>query len=156
MPPTYTQIKDSATAFILANNPSPTFTPQIPLLRSLVSPSFTITFGHAYFISQSPALQTALDFDGFMAHQLKMTPLLKKWEARVKECFVDVERGTAVVVSEFFMTPKGKGENAREETVLNEIVWFVEVEEGGLVGRVVEWVDGVAAGRLGEIFRGGM
>lgn len=87
-----------------------------------------------------------------------MTPLLAKWKAEVKDVLVDVERGTAVVVSEFFMTPKvseerlGKGE--LEETVVNEIVWFLEVDEGGLVGRVTEWVDGVAAGRLGEIFRG--
>lgn len=87
-----------------------------------------------------------------------MTPFLAKWRAEVKDVLVDVERGTAVVVSEFFMTPKlseervEKGE--KEETVCNEIVWFLEVDEGGLVGRVMEWVDGVAAGRLGEIFRG--
>lgn len=71
----------------------------------------------------------------------------------MKDCFVDVERGTAIVVSEFFMTPKVQ-DGAVEETVCNEIVWFLEVEEGGLVGKVVEWVDGVAAGRLGAILRG--
>ncbi|TID16438.1 Vacuolar amino acid transporter 3 [Venturia nashicola] len=159
MPLTYETIKTTATTFILANNPSPTNTPQKSLLNSLVSPSFTISFGHKYFTSTTPHLQHPLDFDGFMAHQMRMTPLLARWRAVVKDCFVDVEKGVAVVVSEFFMTPrrggKGGGDgDGNEETVVNEIVWFVEVEEGGVVGRVVEWVDGVAAGRLGEIFRG--
>ncbi|QDS67849.1 hypothetical protein FKW77_007559 [Venturia effusa] len=159
MPPTYATLKTAATNFILAHNPSPTLTPQTTLLHSLVSPSFTITFGHKYFVSQSPHLQTPLSIDGFIAHQERVTPLLAKWSVGVKDCFVDVERGVAVVVSEFLMTPRvALGKGGKEETVVNEIVWFVEVGEDGLVGKVVEWVDGVAAGRMREIFKreGGM
>lgn len=56
-----------------------------------------------------------------------------------------------MVVSEFFMTPRVK--EGEGETVVNEIVWFLEVDESGLVGKATEWVDGVAAGRMGEIFK---
>lgn len=83
-----------------------------------------------------------------------MTPLLAKWKVEVKDLFVDVEKRTAVVVSEFLMTPRVMvGEE--EETICNEIVWFLEVDEAGKVGKAVEWVDGVAAGRMGELFRMG-
>jgi hypothetical protein len=154
MSPTYDQIKTTATKFILANNPiSSTNSPNIEALQSLVSPRFTISFGHSYFTSTRPALQSTLSFSDFISHQQKMTPLLETWRAEVKDVFVDTEQKTAIVKSEFHMTPTMK-DRGKTETVVNEIVWFLVVDgEGGVVVRADEWVDAAAAGRLGELFK---
>jgi hypothetical protein len=150
----YEQIKSAATTFILANNPlqEGTNEPNIEKLRSTSASTFSISFGHSYFTSTRPALQSTHDFDGFIAHQKKMTPLLSTWKAEVKDVYVDVERKTAIVTSEFHMTPRMK-ESSKSETVVNEIVWFLEVDEEGLVTKATEWVDAAAAGRLGELFK---
>jgi len=51
------------------------------------------------------------------------------------------------VRADFHMTPKGR------ETVHNDIVFFVEVEESGKVGRVVEYIDPTASAKLQGLFK---
>jgi hypothetical protein len=125
---------------------------RIRAIRS--SSGFTHSWGHSYAASLSPALSKPLDVEGFINHLKIMTPKLESWDTDVRDVMVDEARMKVVVRASYWMQPKGV---EKEERVENDIVWFLDlVEEEGVVKvkNSVEFVDGVAAGRLRELMMG--
>lgn len=86
-----------------------------------------------------------------------MLTRLETWEAKISDVLVDEAKREVMLRISFFMRAKGV-----EEVVENEIVWVLGMEEQGekeqgqwKVCWSVEFVDGVAAGRLKELMMGG-
>ncbi|KAH6612032.1 hypothetical protein C7974DRAFT_89961 [Boeremia exigua] len=149
--PKFAALESAALAFIAAQS----HTPHLPtpldhaLLRRLVTLSYTHTFGPSYAVSQSPKLQGSFSIDAFIAHTGGLAPWLEGWEIRVRGVVVDEARECVVVRA-------GYGMDVAGEVVENEVVWWLEFEEGGgeaewMVKRSTEIVDGIAAGRIKEL-----
>lgn len=88
-----------------------------------------------------------------------MLPRLARWKAQVKDTVVDTVGLRVVLRIAFLMTPR-VGDVEGGETVENDLVWAFDMEEvegeGGVrIKKSVEFVDGVAAGRLREIMMRG-
>lgn len=83
-----------------------------------------------------------------------MLTRLETWEAKVSDVLVDETKREVMLRVSYYMRAKGV-----EEVVENEIVWVLGVEEQQegewRISRSVEFVDGVAAGRLRELMMGG-
>lgn len=80
-----------------------------------------------------------------------MVPRMESWDLRVSDVLVDEAQMRGVVRVSYFMRVKGVGE---EDVVENDILWILGFEKEGeevKVCRSVEFVDGVAAGRLREL-----
>lgn len=153
--PLYHTLHATALSFIAAQthipNTNPTLRLNFPLLRSLCTPSFQHTWGHAYFVSTTPHLQGTYDIDAFMIHLARMLPRLENWETQVRDVVVDEARGVVVLRVGFAMRVKGAEE---EETVENELMWVLKMEkwEGNMrVRRSTEFVDVAAVGRIAEL-----
>ena len=152
----YTALRTAALAFVTAQSHNPSLPEGIntAALRALVTPTYTHAFGPSHFVSLTPKLQGAFGIDGFIAHLRGMVPALERWEVRVEGVCVDEVEESVVVRVGYVMWVKGAGEG---EGVRNEGVWWLGMEETGegwRVGRSREVVDGVAAGRIGELVRG--
>lgn len=154
----YTALKTAALAFITAQSHNPSLKERMDTaaLKNSVTPTFSHTFGPSHFVSLTPALQNTFTIDDFINHTQRMTPALEKWEVGVEGVSVDEVEEEVVVRVGYVMWVKGVGEG---EGVRNEGVWWLGMEETGegwRVGRSREVVDGVAAGRIGELVRGGL
>ena len=83
-----------------------------------------------------------------------MTPKLESWESEVTDVIVDEARTKVIVRSSYWMQPKGVG---KEERVENDLIWFLDLVEGDgewKVSKSVEFIDGIASGRLMELMMG--
>jgi ketosteroid isomerase-like protein len=118
-------------------------------LERLCAADFAHTWGHNYAVSQSARLQGTLSFARFAAHLQSMLPHLESWDNEVTDVTVDEARRRVVLRVSFWMKVQG------EESVENDLVWAVEVDEVGKVRRSEEFVDAVAAGRLKELMMKG-
>ena len=155
--PKYTRLKTAALAFIAAQTHTPSLAHGMDTaaLRNCVTPAYAHAFGPDYAVSQAPKLQGAFKIDGFIAHTQKMIPALETWEVRIEGVVVDEVGESVAVRVKYEMRVKGVGEGIR-----NDVVWWLEMEEGTgrgegwRVRRSVEMVDGVAAGRIGELVLG--
>jgi hypothetical protein len=153
----YSTLHDTAIHFVQSSALDSSKTTRIdePRIRAVRSSSnFSHSWGHSYAASLSPVLSETLDVEGFINHLKVMTPKLESWDADVTDVMVDEARMKVVVRASYWMQPKGVGKEARVE---NDIVWFLDLveEEGGVkVKKSVEFVDGVAAGRLRELMMG--
>ncbi|XP_014555629.1 hypothetical protein COCVIDRAFT_61638, partial [Bipolaris victoriae FI3] len=150
---TYKSLHATSLSFITAQsfNPSLSTRMNIPLLSSLCTPSFTHTFGHHHAVSAAPPLQGTFSFSAFAAHLGAMVPRMESWELRVADVLVDEVQMRGVVRVSYFMKVKGGGEG---HVVENDVLWVLGFEREGdevKVCRSVEFVDGVAAGRLREL-----
>ncbi|EMD94096.1 hypothetical protein COCHEDRAFT_1069631, partial [Bipolaris maydis C5] len=152
---TYKSLHTTSLAFISAQSFNPTLPPRmnIPLLKSLCTSSFTHTFGHHHAVSAAPPLQGTFSFDAFAAHLGAMVPRMESWELRVADVLVDEVLMRCVVRVSYFMRVKGVDEG---DVVENDVLWMLGFEkeaegEGVKVCTSVEFVDGVAAGRLREL-----
>ncbi|KAJ4360023.1 uncharacterized protein N0V89_000582 [Didymosphaeria variabile] len=120
-------------------------------VRAIRSTNFIHSFGHNVLVSTKPALQGELSVDGFLTHVNKMVPKLDTWNARISDIVVDETRKMCVVRVSYFMKPYGA-----EEPVENDLVWWLWMEEGGKrVEKAVEFVDGAAMERIGELIMAG-
>lgn len=104
-------------------------------------------------MARAPPLQGALGIDAFVAHLEAMEPRLEGWDVEVGSCVVDEQRDSVVLRVAYAMRVRG-------ETVLHDVVWWLELEEGEaegawLVKRSMEIVDAAAAGRIREVMMGG-
>ncbi|KAF2242376.1 hypothetical protein BU26DRAFT_524507 [Trematosphaeria pertusa] len=118
-------------------------------IHAIRAPGYTHTFGPSYFVSVTPPLQGTLSTDGFIAHMERMLPMLESWDTTVTDVCVDEARRSVVVRARYGMRVKGA-----EVEVQNDIVWWLWMaEDEGVVKveRSVEFVDGVASGRLKEV-----
>ncbi|KAF2443060.1 hypothetical protein P171DRAFT_474339 [Karstenula rhodostoma CBS 690.94] len=116
-------------------------------VRAIRTPNHTHSFGHNHLVSTKPMLQGELGVDAFLAHVDKMVPKLDTWAARITDIVVDETRRMCIVRASYFMQPVGA-----EKAVENDVVWWLWVEEGGQkVKKAVEFVDGAATGRIGEL-----
>lgn len=102
--------------------------------------------------------------DEFIAHLGRMVGRLESWEEEVRDVVVDEGRGRVVVRVGYWM--RVMGDIGEGEGVENDLVWVLEMEgdvdgnvdgkrEAFRVSKSVEFVDGVAAGRLRELMMGG-
>ncbi|KZM28243.1 hypothetical protein ST47_g634 [Ascochyta rabiei] len=161
----HTALHCTALAFVHAqrHNASLDTRMDFAALRSLAAPHFSHTFGPAYAVSCAPKLQGAFTLDGLLAHLGAMVPLLEGWEVEVTGCVVDEVGERVVVRASYYMRVRGA-----RETVENEVVWWLELEEslpgsaigkeevggGWRVTRSTEMVDAGAAGRIRELMAG--
>lgn len=154
----HASLRKTALAFLAAQSHTPSLPTAIDyaLLRSLVSPHYTHTFGPRYAVSQAPKLQGTFTMEAFIEHLSGMVPRLETWGIEVRSVVVDEVAERVVVQAGYGMCVKGC-----EERVENEVVWWLDLEqegegEGGWrVRRSVEIVDPVAAGRVRELMMEG-
>jgi hypothetical protein len=119
-------------------------------VRAIRTPNHTHSFGHNYLVSTKPMLQAELGVDEFLAHVNKMVPKLDTWEARITDIVVDETRKMCIVRTSYFMKPFGA-----EKPVENDLIWWLWMEEGGeKVEKALEFLDGAATGRIGELIMG--
>lgn len=109
------------------------------------------TFGPAGTIASKPLLQEEKTNEGFVAHMNMMTPMLETWRVDAKRVVVDEQQKEANVLAMYYMTPKGKGDK-ESRTVEHEINWWLKMtDDGKLVERCTEYIDGSAAARIMEL-----
>ena len=122
-----------------------------PAILSNLAPNYTHDFGHSYFVSTAPHLQTPKSGQDFVTHMSGMANKLQTWSIAITDTCVDVGRRSAVVRADFHMTPKGG------EMVVNDIVFWMGMDESGeKVVRLTEFVDPVASRELGARMKAGM
>lgn len=152
--PIYATLLNTATAFAHSTSPSQKTENQkedAKHILSLRTPDCITSFGHRFFASGNPMTSRALSNDEFLANMGRMTPFLADWSAEVHDVLVDESRRSAVVRMSFHMTVKGAN-GAANETVENDMVWFLEMDESGQkVRRAVEYLDAAATGRIGAL-----
>lgn len=152
----YTALQHAALAFIDAQKHDARVESKIDLeaLRRTAAPRFAHTFGPAYSVRQAPKLQGSFDFDGFAQHLQGMLPRLAGWEIAVQGVAVDEVAASVVVRASYGMRVQGA-----QESVENDVVWWLELEEGSAgegwrVSKSSEMVDMGAAGRIRELMAG--
>lgn len=148
----YTKLAKTAQNFVLATSPKSPGTNQTDPERFLacLAPGFRISWGHKHFVSTKPPMQGALDGEGFCQHQAGMATNLQTWRIEPTSTCVDVDKQTAVVRADFFMTAP------QQEAVLNDILFWIEMDAGGeKVKSAIEFIDPVATAELMERMQAG-
>ncbi|KAF2656090.1 hypothetical protein K491DRAFT_692291 [Lophiostoma macrostomum CBS 122681] len=111
---------------------------------------FEHSFGHNHLVSTKPMLAGTRDAEGFIQHMGKMQPYLQSWETTITDVVIDETRKIAVVRASYNMLVQGSS-----EAVENDILWFLSMEESGeKVKKSMEFVDGAASQKIGEMIRG--
>ena len=109
------------------------------------APDFYMDMGHKFFVSTAPELQGRKDGVGFVFHMSAMAKGLQTWHIDITDTAVDVEKRTVILKTEFHMVPK------RGEEVLNEILFWVVMDEGGeKVAHYTEFIDPAAGMELAK------
>jgi hypothetical protein len=145
----YKTLHTTALSFIhsLDQHLTPTLL-NIPKIRALRTSNYTHNWGHNYHVSTSPHLQGTKDLNEFIAHMQSMLPLLESWNTEVNDVVVDEAKEMVVVRASYWMKVRG------QEEVENDLVWWLWMEGGGeRVEKAVEFLDGEATRRIGEIIR---
>jgi hypothetical protein len=148
----YTALAETAERFLIVlSSRLPAGGLDAPLLASLCAPSYTHTFGPAYFVSQRPQLQGEFDISGLVAHVERMLPALDEVKFELRDVVVDDEGPRRAVVARavYGMYVRGSG----GECVEHEVGWWMEMDAEGRMVKSREVVDGAAAGRIGELIR---
>lgn len=138
----YDRLAATARGFIEATNAKTPRdnNPDYDLIRSFAAPHFRIEWAPKLFASTSPVLGDAKDIDGFCAHIQRMSANMSTWAILIQDLFVDVKRRMAIVRADFWMLPRGS------EKVLNDIVWFIKMDESGeKIVDCTEYVDPAAS-----------
>jgi ketosteroid isomerase-like protein len=145
----YEVLRGTALAFIssLSLMPNTTTTDEVRFdmakIRAVRAPNYTHSFGHNYFVSQSPPLQGTSDLDGFMTRVASMTLKLESETNQVLAVAVDEEQRSAVARVAYQMKAPG------QEPVENDLVWWLWMDaEGKKVEKSMEFVDPVATKEL--------
>lgn len=152
----YTALKETALAFIDVQRRNPALSTGMDVdgLRNLVTKSFSHSFGPTYSVSHAPRLQGPFTIDKFIEHVSAMIPQLESWDIDTTGIVVD-EVGSSVVIRASYMMHVGG------EKVENDIVWWLELEEGNEVDggwkvrKSTEIVDLGAAARIKELMMRG-
>ncbi|EPS44470.1 hypothetical protein H072_1568 [Dactylellina haptotyla CBS 200.50] len=120
-------------------------------VRAVRTADFEQTWGHRYMVSMHPEeYSTPLTLDGLVEHLETAAPLLAKWDVSVEDILVDEVRKRAVVRSTYAMQAPGED----KETVENDMVWMLELDEHGRkVHRAVEFKDAAADHKFKETMK---
>jgi hypothetical protein len=146
----YNRLKASAEEFVLSMDVKPsTFSFDRARVLACRTSDFQQSYGHNLFISGKPNYQRGLDVDQLMSHLEEAVPRFEAVKGEVTDIYVDEPRKSVVVRSSIILKPKGMS-----ETVENDIVWFLEMNESGeKVRKAKEFMDSVAPERLNELFQ---
>jgi hypothetical protein len=145
----YVQLHMTALAFIDAQAQTTDAESRMSFdqLESLCAPNYQHSWGHNFATSLSPRVQGTHSFTQFKAHLEVMMPNLKSWDTTVTDITVDELRKKVVLRASFFMVAKGA-----QLQVENDLLWMLEMdEEGKRIQKSVEFIDGIAAGKLKEM-----
>lgn len=159
----YTSLKETALAFIDAQacNASLSSKMDFSALGQMVAPSYSHAFGPRYTVSAAPNLQGSFSIESFVEHLGRMIANLEAWHVEVRGCVVDEVGESVVLRASYRVQVKGA-----EEVVENDVVWWLELEEGGSgseigegnhgdggwkVRKSTEMVDAGAVGRIREL-----
>ncbi|KAF2704277.1 hypothetical protein K504DRAFT_495012 [Pleomassaria siparia CBS 279.74] len=151
--PLYKTMHATAIEFIESQTLDPTQPTRMSTsrIRAIRSPNFTHSWGHNYHVSITPPLRGTLSVDDFIAHLESMTPRLESWDTIITDMIVDEAKLSVVVRASYHMHAKGA-----EEKVENDLVWFLDMEQGGKrVQKGMEFIDAMAGARLRELMQGG-
>ncbi|KAF3917639.1 hypothetical protein AA313_de0206783 [Arthrobotrys entomopaga] len=133
-------------------------------IRAVRTHDFQHSWGHRYAVSLHPQeYGTPVTLDEMVTHLEAAAPLFKRWDVEIEDVVVDEVRRKAVVRSTYKMQAKGasstkeesegeEGEGEKEgdgegevevkEVVENDMVWMLQLDEGGeRVERAVEFKD---------------
>ncbi|KAF3013292.1 hypothetical protein E8E14_010265 [Neopestalotiopsis sp. 37M] len=148
----YEKLRQNAKTFIEAYNFTPaTGQPNMDLLKSFMSPDFTLAWGHVHMTQQQPRLSKALDFAGFREHMGAMVPFIESTRIVIHDSIVDEPARKVVVRASFFLCPKGQSEGHKEAPE-NELMWILQFDKDGeQLDSAVEFLDATATARLHEI-----
>jgi len=147
----YTTIQSTARSFVDGTNPEPSGTNKPSIKHSPRTDDCLTSFGPSFLVSKRPPLQGTINNDEFLAHMGMMAPMLETWRIEVQRILVDEHKKEASVLAIYYMIPKGEG-NAESRTVHHEISWWLKTtDDGKLVERAIEYVDGAAAARIQEL-----
>lgn len=117
---------------------------RIKKIRSSIG--FEHSWGHNYLVSTAPPLAAKLDIEGLIKHLCTMLPHLESWDIQITDISIDELQRRAVVRGSYFMRAKGA-----QETVENDLVWFLTIEEDGKkVQKSMEFLDAAGRARLME------
>lgn len=146
----YNTLKATAKEFIdsMDVNPS-TFSFDRTRVLACRTSDYQQSYGHNLFVSGKPDYQRGLDIDQLISHLDEAVPLFEAVGGEVTDIYVDESRKSVVARTSIVLTPKGMS-----ETVENDIVWFLEMDESGKkVRKAKEFMDSVAPERLNELFQ---
>jgi len=147
----YTTIQNTARSFVDGTNPEQPGGNTPTIANSPRTSECLTSFGPSFLVSKRPPLQGAITNDEFVKHMSMMTPMLQTWRIEVQRILVDEHKKEASVLAMYYMTPKGEGD-AESRTVHHEISWWLKMtDDGKLVERAIEYVDGAAAARIQEL-----
>lgn len=141
----YDKLLSTATSFLHAmraatpgsNDASP------EALRTHMHPDSQSSFGHKFFISSSPYLSSTKGREQFVTELAQMAAGFKTWTLDITDTCIDVRKRTVVARVELGMLP------ARGDEVLNDVVFWLEMDESGeKVVRSVEFLDAAATKEL--------
>ncbi|PVI01759.1 hypothetical protein DM02DRAFT_704390 [Periconia macrospinosa] len=142
-------LSNTALAFISSLTLLPNTTPadavrfDMEKIRAARAPNYSHTFGHNFFVSQSPPLQGTSDLDGFMSRVAAMSLKLESEKNNVTTVAVDEQQGSVVARVSYQLKASG------QEPVENDIVWWLFMDaEGTKVERSLEFVDAAATKEL--------
>lgn len=121
-------------------------------ILSFRTPDCMIEFGHRLFASSNPMTNKALNNDEFLANMAPVLPFLSSVQTEVHDILVDERCRRATVQMTFHMTVRGAGEDGKDETVENDMMWVLEMDDSGRrVRRGKEYLDAVATGKMGKL-----
>lgn len=148
----YGKLQQTATSFIHATEFTSGSEISIEKLTTLLSPTYTQSWGHDFFVSSRPGLSPT-DTAGFIKHMQSMTPMLASVQTTITDLVIDERRRKVTARVTYHMTAKGQ-EGATGQVVGNDIVWIISMTpEGDKVEDAVEFVDGEASRKLGELIQ---
>lgn len=148
----YQVLHDTAIEVIKSNDAVPVEngTPTVNRDRifAVRTPDFHQTWGPHYFATANN--HGSRTTDQFIDHMMVLIPFLENWTIEIMDVFVDVTKFSAVVKTHFHMTPSGPGPK-EDRTLLNDIVWFVQMtEDGKKAVSAIEYVDAGSAAAIKE------
>ncbi|KAK5130906.1 hypothetical protein LTR08_001569 [Meristemomyces frigidus] len=149
----YDKLTATAREFVLSTSPKTAGgnEPDPDRFLAIVAPEFKMSWGHKFFVSTKPGLQGEISGKDFVAHQGKMCSNLQTWEIVPTSICVDVEKRSAVLRADFFMTAPN------QDALLNDIVFWITMDEAGEKATgAKEFIDAVASAELAERMKVGM
>lgn len=145
----YDVLSTTALAFIssLSLMPNTTTSDEVRFdmakIRAVRAPNYTHTFGHNFFVSQSPPMQGTSNLDQFMSRVASMSLKLESETNKVLAVSVDREQRSVVARVAYQMKAPG------QEPVENDLVWWLWMDaKGKKVERSMEFVDAAATKEL--------
>ncbi|KAK0842768.1 hypothetical protein LTR03_009108 [Friedmanniomyces endolithicus] len=147
----YTKLTSTAKNFVLALSPKEPGSNQSDDDRFLshIAPNYTHSWGHKFFVGTSPGVQGSVDGPEFLSRMNKLAGKMQTWYIEITETCVDVEKKSAALKADFYMTIAG------HEPVLNEIVWWLKMDGSGeKVVDSCEYIDPVASSHMIEQMKG--